>query len=70
MKLAIFLKVAYFLIISIVFLFINKTLWLNNVKARTNMNWKILISFICVKAIMYLLLHNLHDWTFKRMQIY
>ena len=47
------------------FLFINKSLWLNNLKTRTAMNAKISVLVTCVKAIIYLLLHNLHDCTFK-----
>ena len=40
-------------------------LWLNNFKTRTAMNANILVFFICVKAIIYLLLYNLHDCTFN-----
>ena len=47
------------------FMFINKTLWLNNLKARTAMNVKISVFVISVEAIIYLLLYNLHDCTFK-----
>ena len=47
------------------FLFINKTLRLNNLKIRTIMNAKISVFVICVEAIMYLLLYNLQDYTFK-----
>ena len=47
------------------FLFINKTLRLNNLKSRTAMNAKISVFIICVEAIIYLLLYNLHDCTFK-----
>ena len=47
------------------FLFINKTLRLNNLKTRTAMNAKISIFVICVEAIIYLSLHNFHDCTFK-----
>ena len=43
------------------FLFINKTLRFNNLKTRTAINAKIAVFFICVKAIIYLLLYNLHD---------
>ena len=38
------------------FLFINKTLWLNNLKTRTAMNPKISAFVICVEVIIYLLL--------------
>ena len=47
------------------FLFINKTLRLNNLKIRTAMNAIISVFVICFEAIIYLLLHNLHDCTFK-----
>ena len=57
----------YFLEVSIVlFLFINKALRLNNIKTRTAMDAKISVFVICVKAIIYLLLYNLHDCTFKK----
>ena len=47
-------------------MFINKNLRLNNLKkTNTTMNAKISIFVICVEAIIYLLLHNLHDRTFK-----
>ena len=36
------------------FLFINKTLWLNNLKTRTAINAKISVFVICVNAIAYL----------------
>ena len=38
---------------------------LNNLKTRTAMNAKISAFVICVEAITYLLLYNLHDCTFK-----
>ena len=34
------------------------------------MNAKILVFVICVEAIIYLLLYNLHDCTFKTFQLY
>ena len=43
----------------------NKTLQLNNLKTRIAMNAKISVSVICVEAIMYLLLCNLHDCAFN-----
>ena len=46
------------------FLFISKTLQLNNLKTRTAMDTKITKFVICVKALIYLLLSNLHDCTF------
>ena len=47
------------------FLLINKTLRLNNLKTTTAMNAKISVFVICVEAIIYLLLYNLHGCTFK-----
>ena len=44
-----------------------KTLRLNNLKTRTAMKAKISV-FICVGAIIYLLLYNLHDGTFNKLQ--
>ena len=46
-------------------MFINKNLQLNNPKTKTSMNAKISIFVISVEAIIYLLLHNLHDVKFK-----
>ena len=48
-------------------MFINKTLWLNNSKTKRAMNAKISILVICVEAIIYVLLHNLHDSTLNSM---
>ena len=47
------------------FLFINKTLQLNNLKTRTAMNTKFSVFVICIETIIYLLLYNLHDCTFN-----
>ena len=47
------------------FLFINKVVQINNLKTRTAMNVKISVFVIFVEAIMYLLLHILHDCSFK-----
>ena len=47
------------------FLFINKTLRLNNFKTRTDIDAKMSVFASCVKVIIYLLLYNLHDSTFK-----
>ena len=47
------------------FLFINKTLWLNNLKTRIAMNVKTLVFVIWVQAIIYFLLYNFHDSTFN-----
>ena len=46
-------------------MFINNILRLNNSKTKTAINAKISIFIFCVEAIKYLLLHNLHDYTFK-----
>ena len=46
-------------------LFINKTLRLNNLKTRTAINAKTSVYIICVEAIVYFLLCNLHVCTFK-----
>ena len=54
-------KVAYFLTVSIVF----SVYKLNNFKTRTAMNAEISVFVVCVEAIIYLLLYNLHDCTFK-----
>ena len=47
------------------FLFTNKTLRLNNLNTGTAMNVKIPVFVICVEAVIYLLLYNLHECTFK-----
>ena len=47
------------------FLFISKTLGLDNLKTRTVMNAKISMFVICVEAMIYSLLYNFHDCTFK-----
>ena len=47
------------------FLFINKNLRLNNLKTKTAIDAKILVFVICVEAIIYLLLYNLHDCNFE-----
>ena len=47
------------------FLFLNKTLRLNNLKTRTAMNGKISVFAICVEVIIYVLLFNLHDFSFN-----
>ena len=60
------LKVAYFLTVSIVFSVYKQTLRLNNLKTRTAMNTRISVFIICVEAIIYLLLYDLHDCTFKK----
>ena len=60
-------KAAYFLLS---FLFINKSLWLSNLRTRTAMNAKISVFVICVEAILYLLLGNSHDCTFRNWIIY
>ena len=50
---------------SFYFLFIMKMLRLNHLKTRTAVNANISVFLICVEAIIYLLLYNLHDCTFK-----
>ena len=50
---------------SIVFLYLNKTLRLNNIKTRTALTAKILVFVIFVEAIVYLLFYNLHDYPFN-----
>ena len=47
----------------------NKALQDNNLKTRTAMNTKISKFVICVEAIIYLLLCNLHDFTFKELSL-
>ena len=47
------------------FLFINKFLWLSNLKIRTDMNAKISVFIICAEVIIYLVLYSLDDCTFK-----
>ena len=46
------------------------TLLLNNLKTRTAMNAKISVYVICVEAIIFLLLNNLHASTFNSFGIY
>ena len=60
-----FKKVAYFLTVSIVFSFINKTLWLNNLKIRRAANATMSVFVVCVEAVIYWLLYNLHGCTFN-----
>ena len=55
---------AVILPLSLLF-FLHKTVRLNNLKSRTAINAKISVFVICVEAIIYLLLYNLHDCTFK-----
>ena len=55
----------FFLQFLLSFLFVNKTLRLNNLKTRTGMNEKNSMFCICVEAIIYLLLYNQHDCTFS-----
>ena len=51
------------------FLFIRKTLRLNDVQTRTAVNAKISVFVLFVEAIIYLLLFDLHDCTFKRIKV-
>ena len=48
------------------FRFTSTTLRFSNLKTRTVMNAKISVFVICVEAIMYLLLHSPHAFTFKK----
>ena len=41
----------------------NKILQLKNLKTKTAKNAKISVFVVCVEAIIYLLLHDLHDCT-------
>ena len=52
------------------FLFTNKNIRLDNLKTRTTTNAKISVFVICVEVIVYLLLYNLHDCTFKTFKIF
>ena len=45
---------------------IKETLQLNNLKTRTATHMRISVFVICVDAIMYLLLYNLHEGNFKK----
>ena len=56
---------AYFLKVSNVFYVYKQNLWLDNLKTRTSMNAKASVFVICVEAIIYLLLYNVHDFTFN-----
>ena len=47
------------------FFLLNKALRLNNLKTRAAMKVKVSVFVVYVEAIMYLLLHNLHDCTFN-----
>ena len=65
MNTAIFLKSSLpFYSSYLSFLFINKALRVNELKTTTALKAKISV-FICVEAIRYLLLYNLHDCTFS-----
>ena len=62
----IMIKIMIMILMMIIIIVIkNKTLRLNNLKTRAAMNAKISVFVICVKEIIYLLLYNLHDCTFK-----
>ena len=61
-------KVAYCWQFLLSFLVINKTLRFNNLKTRTVMNEKISVFVICVQVIIYLLLYNFCNCTFKSYQ--
>ena len=57
-------KVSYFLAVSTV-VYKKKTLQLNNLKTRAAMNAEISVFVICVEAIIYFILYNLHHCPFK-----
>ena len=65
LKIAIFLKSTTFKQFLLYFLSINKSSQFNDLKTRAAMDAKISVFVIYVEAIIYLLLHNLHDSTFK-----
>ena len=50
------------------FLFINKTLRLNNLKTGAAINAKVSVFVVCVEAVINLLLYKLHDYTFNESQ--
>ena len=58
-------KLAYLSTVSLSFLFVNKTSWFSNLKTTTALNAKISEFVICAKEIIYLLLYNFHECTFK-----
>ena len=61
-----FKKVAYFLTVSFIFfLFVNKTLRLNNEKTRSAMNVTFSVFVICTETIIYLAFYNLHERNFN-----
>ena len=47
----------------------NKILRLNDLRTRAAMNAKISVFVICIEVIIYLLLYNLLDCTFKRTHV-
>ena len=51
------------------FLMLNKTLRVDNVTTAVAINVKIAMFVISVEVIIYLLLYNLHDCTFKRKKL-
>ena len=63
MKFFIFLKVAYFLTVSVVFCVDQQ-----NLETRKAMNAKVSVFIVCVETIIFLLFHNLHDCTFNPFQ--
>ena len=54
-----------FLRVFIVFLFVDKTLWLNNLKTSEVMNAKTSPFVICGEVILYFLFYNLHTVPLK-----
>ena len=65
MKLAIFLKSSRHFKFLFSFPCINKSFWVNNLKAKTAMSVKTSVFVICVEAIICVLLYSLHDFTSK-----
>ena len=47
------------------FSFINKNLWVNNLKTRTATGARISVFVICVEAIINMLIYDVHDYTFN-----
>ena len=51
-------------------MFVNNTLQLNDLKTRTAINAKTSVFVICVEAIIYLLLSDLHDFSLNYTKIH
>ena len=59
------MKVAYFLSFCCLFLFLNRALGLGILGAGAAMGAKLSVGGVSVEAIIYLLLHDLHDCAFN-----